>query len=89
MKKERTEIENSAEQEKQGLSPILYRILSIQKDKENPSLQKMSQNIISTEFFSEFKLIKDIPVWNQMRENAFKIVEEEFLQTIIQKGLTK
>ncbi|MCK5183853.1 MAG: hypothetical protein KAQ95_06075, partial [Candidatus Heimdallarchaeota archaeon] len=75
--------------EKQGLSPILYRILSIQKDKENPSLQKMSQNIISTEFFSEFKLIKDIPVWNQMRENAFKIVEEEFPQTIIQKGLTK
>lgn len=89
MKKERTEIENSAEQEKQGLSPILYRILSIQKDKENPSLQKMSQDIISTEFFSEFKLMKEIPVWNQMRENAFKIVEEEFLQTIIQKGLTK
>lgn len=89
MKKERTEIENSSEQEKQGLSPILYRILSIQKDKENPSLQKMSQDIISTEFFSEFKLMKEIPVWNQMRENAFKIVEEEFLQTIIQKGLTK
>lgn len=89
MKRERTEIENSAEQEKQGLSPILYRILSIQKDKENPSLQKMSQDIISTEFFSEFKLIKAIPVWNQMRENAFKIIEEEFLQTIIQKGLTK
>lgn len=89
MKKERTEIENSSEQEKQGLSPILYRILSIQKDKENPSLQKMSQDIISTEFFFEFKLMKDIPVWNQMRENAFKIVEEEFLQTIIQKGLTK
>ena len=89
MKKERTEIENSSEQEKQGLSPILYRILSIQKDKENPSLQKMSQDIISTEFFSEFKIIKAIPVWNQMRENAFKIIEEEFLQTIIQKGLTK
>lgn len=89
MKKERTEIENSSEQEKQELSPILYRILSIQKDKENPSLQKMSQDIISTEFFSEFKLIKNIPVWNQMRENAFKIIEEEFLQTIIQKGLTK
>ena len=89
MKKERTEIENSSEQEKLRLSPILYRILSIQKDQDNPSLQKMSQNIISTEFFSEFKLIKDIPVWNQMRENAFKIVEEEFLQTIIQKGLTK
>lgn len=89
MKKERTEIENSAEQEKQGLSPILYRILTIQKDKENHSLQKMNQDIISTEFFSEFKLIKAIPVWNQMRENAFKIIEEEFLQTIIQKGLTK
>ena len=89
MNKGQIENENSSEQEKHGLSPVLYRILSIQRDQDNPLLKRMTQDIISTEFYSEFKSIKEIPVWNQMRENAFKIIEEEFLQTIVQKGLTK
>jgi len=89
LNKEQIENENSSEQEKHGLSPVLYRILSIQRDQDNPLLKRMTQDIISTEFYSEFKSIKEIPVWNQMRENAFKIIEEEFLQTIVQKGLTK
>lgn len=89
MKKEQTEQENSSNQKKYELSPVLYRILSIQRDQDNPMLKKMTQDIISTEFFTEFESIKEIPVWNQMRENGFKIIEEEFLQIIIRKGLTK
>ncbi len=89
MKKEQAENENSSEQKKHVLSPVLYRILSIQKNQDNSLLKRMTQDIISTEFFSEYESIKEIPVWNQMRENAFKIIEEEFLQTIIQKGLAK
>jgi len=89
LKKEQAENENSSEQKKYVSSPVLYRILSIQKDQDNPLMKKMTQDIISAEFFSEYEIIKNIPVWNQMRENAFKIIEEEFLQTILQKGLTK
>ncbi len=89
MKKEQSENEKSFEQKKFEVSPVLYRIHSNQIDPNNPLMKKMKQEFASTKFFSEYKSIKKIPVWNQMREDAYRIIEEEFLQTIIEKGLTK
>lgn len=89
LKKEQSENEKSLEQKKYEVSPVLYRIHSTQKNLKNPLMKKMKPVFASTKFFSENKSIKEIPVWNQMREDAYRIIEEEFLQIIIEKGLTK
>ena len=57
MKKEQTEKENSSVQKKAEPSPVLYRILS-QRDINKPLQKKVNQDIVSTEFFSEFITIK-------------------------------
>ncbi|NHJ33097.1 MAG: hypothetical protein FK732_09545 [Asgard group archaeon] len=89
MKEEQIIKENSSAEKNLKIPPVLYRIHSDKRDYTNIILKKISQEFTSYDFFSEYKSIKEIPVWNQMRENTFKIIEEEFLQTIIKKGLKK
>jgi hypothetical protein len=89
MGKEQIGNENSPAIKKQKVSQVLYRIHSKHRDATNVLLKIIPQNFTSTEFYSEYKKLKDIPVWNQMREITFQIIEKEFLQTIIEKGLKK
>ncbi len=89
MNNKQTENEKSSTKNKRKVSQVLYRIHSNQRDTTNVLLKKISQISTSSEFFTEFKKLKEIPVWNQMREEAFQIIENEFLQTIIEKWLKK
>ncbi len=81
--------DNSSSNNMKKYSPVLYRIHSQKRNQTNILLKKLIQDIISMDFFLKYKLLKEIPVWNQMREDTFQIIESEFLQTIIEKGLKK
>lgn len=89
MKNEQSETESLSDEKKHEISLVLYRIHSIHKDHTSSLMKKINQKFSKLEFFSEYKSIKEFPTWNQMRENTFKIIEEEFLQSIIEKGLKK